>query len=143
MVSLLRDRLRGRDISSVKDEELIGCVGAFFGEDFSGVRFYTGGVLPYLVPFPYSAVVFGNMINIRRGYERVLGDRHVMAEELFHVIQWRRMGRVRMSVFYLFYHLTRGYAANPIECEAKRRADEFVVHTNTALPVTHRRSRRR
>ncbi len=123
----LRDRLWGEDITSLADEAIVRSVGSFFGRDFSAVRFRRGGILPYIVPFPYSAVVFGNSINIRRGSESLLTDPHVMAEELFHVIQWRRMGPMRISIAYLFYHLTRGYAGNPIEREAKERADVFCA----------------
>jgi hypothetical protein len=122
------ERLWGADISPLADQRLIGSIGAFFGWDFSAVRFRRGGILPYVVPFPYSAVVFGNTVNIRRGYEPVLRDPRVMAEELFHVIQWARMGPVRMAAAYPFYHLIRGYAGNPIEREAKQRAEAFCVN---------------
>jgi hypothetical protein len=136
MVSCLINRLQGRDISFLKDEELIRSVGVFFGEDFSDVRFCTGGVLPFVVPFPYSAVVIHETINIREGYEHVLSDPHVMAEELFHVIQWRSLGWTRLPPLYLFYHLTQGYRTNPIEREAKRRADAFIAHLNNGAGAT-------
>jgi hypothetical protein len=128
MALRLMDRLRGRDISSLADDRLIEEIGRFFGEDFSRVYFTLGGILPHVVPFHYSAIVFGDMVNIRRGAEKVLSDPCVMAEELFHVIQWRRMGLVRIAVRYLYYHVTRGYAGNPIEREAKAQADRFVAH---------------
>jgi hypothetical protein len=123
----MRARLWGEDITSLAAGRLIDSAGAFFGHDFSRVRFRRGGILPYVVPFPYSAVVFGATVNVRRGYESILSDPHVMAEELFHVIQWSRMGPIRISISYLYYHLTRGYAGNPIEREAKRRADAFCA----------------
>jgi hypothetical protein len=128
MAFRLMDRLRGRDISSLADDRLIESIGRFFREDFSGVRFTSGGILPHVVPFHYSAIVFGNTVNIRRGAERVLSDPRVMAEELFHVIQWKRTGPLRMAVRYLYYHVTRGYAGNPIEREAKGQAARFVAH---------------
>jgi hypothetical protein len=122
------ERLWGADISPLADQRLIGSIGAFFGWEFSAVRFRRGGILPYVVPFPYSAVVFGNTVNVRRGAEPVLRDPRVMAEELFHVIQWARMGPVRMAAAYPFYHLVRGYAGNPIEREAKQRADAYCTN---------------
>ncbi len=115
LLTRIGERLWGADISPLADNALVGSIGAFFGWDFSAVRFRRGGILPYVVPFPYSAVVFGNTVNIRRGYEPVLHDPRVMAEELFHVIQWARMGPVRMAIAYPFYHLVGGYAGNPIE----------------------------
>ncbi len=136
MVSYLKNRLRGRDISFLKDDGLIRSVGTFFGEDFSDVRFCTGGILPFVVPFPYSAVVIGETINIRKGCEYVLSDPHIMAEELFHVVQWRSLGWTRLPPLYLFYHLTRGYRANPIEREAKRRADSFTALLNSGAGPT-------
>jgi hypothetical protein len=126
----VRDRLWGEDITSLADGTIIRSIGAFFGRDFSAVCFRRGGILPYIVPYPYSAVVFGNTVNIRRGLESVLFDPHVMAEELFHVIQWQRMGRIRIAFAYLFYHLTRGYAGNPIERQAKERADAYCASLN-------------
>ncbi len=123
----VRDRLWGTDIPSPGNEALIGSIGAFFGYDFSAVRFCRGGVLPYIVPFHYSAVVFGNSVNIRRGFESVLSDPHIMAEELYHVIQWRRMGPIRMSALYVWHHLRWGYAGNPLERQAKERADALCA----------------
>lgn len=123
----LRDRLWGQDITFLADDAIIRSVGSFFGRDFSTVRFRRGGILPHIVPFPYSAVVFGTSINIRQGSESLLSSPRVMAEELFHVVQWARMGPIRISAAYLFYHLTRGYAGNPIEREAKERADVFCA----------------
>jgi hypothetical protein len=128
LLTRIVNRLWGADISPLADRRLIGSIGAFFGRDFSAVRFRRGGILPFVVPFPYSAVVFGNTVNIRRGYEPVLRDPRVMAEELFHVIQWARMGPVRMAAAYPLYHLVRGYSGNPIESEAKERADAFCAN---------------
>jgi hypothetical protein len=120
----------GADISTRADHALVRSLGTFFGHDFSAVRFRRGGVLPRVVPFPYSAVVFFSTVNVRRGYESVLRDPHVMAEELFHVIQWARMGALRMSISYIWNHLRHGYADNPIEREAKQRADAFCAFLN-------------
>ena len=128
----IKERLWGEDISSLADTALIDSIGVFFGRDFSTVRFRRGGILPYIVPFPYSAVVFFKTVNIRRGYESVLRDPHVMAEELFHVIQWARMGPIRISFSYVYNHLTRGYGRNPIENEAKKRADAFCASVKSA-----------
>lgn len=128
LLTRIGKRLWGADISPHADKALVGSIGAFFGWDFSAVRFRRGGILPYVVPFPYSAVVFGNTVNIRRGFESVLRDPRVMAEELFHVIQWARMGPVRMAIAYPFYHLVRGYAGNPIEREAKQKADAYCTN---------------
>ncbi len=127
LIDRFRDRVWGQDITPLADTTIIRSVAAFFGRDFSTVRFRRGGILPHVVPFPYSAVVFGDCVNIRRGSEAVLSDPHVMAEELFHVIQWRTMGWLRISVAYLFFHVTRGYGGNPIEREAKGRADDYCA----------------
>jgi hypothetical protein len=127
LLTRIVNRLWGTDITALADHALIGFIGAFYTWDFSAVRFRRGGILPYVVPFPYSAVVIGNTVNIRRGAEPVLRDPHVMAEELFHVVQWGRMGLIRISAAYLFYHAIRGYAGNPIERQAKQKADAFCA----------------
>lgn len=125
----------GADISSLADPELVGSIGAYFGHDVSAVRFRRGGILPWVVPFPYSAVVFGKTVNIRRGYEAVLRDPRVMAEELFHVIQWARLGRARMAISYVCGHLRHGYAGNPIEREAKQRAIAYCTDRASRKPA--------
>ena len=122
----IRERLFGRDISQLKDRELIKSIGDFFGYDFSGVKFKTGSLLPYIVPFRYSAIVFGETVYIRDGFISVLKDPHVMAEELYHVIQWRRLGWTRLPFIYIFNHLKWGYHKNPIEREAKSMAEKFT-----------------
>ncbi len=131
MVNRLSNRIAallwGTHISKPDNGALIASIGAFFGEDLAPVRFRRGGMLPYIVPFPYSAVVIGNNVNIRRGCESVLTNPHIMAEEMFHVIQWKRTGPVRMSLCYVWHHVRRGYAGNPIEKEAKRQADLFCA----------------
>jgi hypothetical protein len=123
----IQDRLWGAGIPSADNEALIRSIGAFFGFDLSSVCFRRGGILPYIVPFHYSAVVIGNNINIRRGAELVLTDPRIMAEEMFHVIQWNQMGPIRMSIAYIWHHLRRGYAGNPIERQAKQQADAFCA----------------
>ncbi|MBN2224228.1 MAG: hypothetical protein JW765_06095 [Deltaproteobacteria bacterium] len=123
----MRDRLWGAGIPSVGNEALIRSIGAFFGSDLSAVRFRRDGILPYIVPFHYSAVVIGNNVNIRRGAELVLTNPRIMAEEMFHVVQWRQMGPIRMSITYVWHHLRRGYAGNPIERQAKQQADAFCA----------------
>jgi len=130
--SRVKERLWGEDITSLADTALIDSIGVFFGRDFSAVRFRRGGILPCVVPFPYSAVVFFKTVNIRKGYESVLRDPRVMAEELFHVSQWARMGPIRISFSYVFNHLRRGYEGNPIENEAKERADAFCASLKSA-----------
>jgi hypothetical protein len=125
MFSRLAERIIGRVIDPSNYANLIASIGAFYHADFSRVRFRTGGILPFIVPFPYAALALGRTVHVRPGYDRVLSDPHVMAEELFHVLQWQRLGRIRMIAFYPFFHLTRGYDGNPIELEAKREADRY------------------
>jgi hypothetical protein len=122
----IKEKLFGKDISKLKDKKLIKSIGDYFGEDFSNVKFKTGSILPYIVPFRYSAIVFGETVYIRDGYKSVLKDPHVMAEELYHVIQWRRMGWARLPFIYIINHLRWGYHKNPIEKEAKSMAEKFV-----------------
>ena len=119
----------GVDITNDSHPELMEKLGRYFGEDFSCVTFRRGGILPHIVPFPYAAIVFGETINIRKGAEFVLGSPRVMAEECYHVLQWRRLGRIRMTVKYLFFAVTRGYEKNPLEVEAKEQASGFLRNT--------------
>jgi hypothetical protein len=127
LIRRIGDRLWGTDIPEPGNGALLASIGAFFGENLTPVRFRRGGILPHVVPFPYSAVVIGNSVNIRRGCESVLTDPRVMAEEMFHVIQWARMGPIRMSLCYVWHHVRRGYGGNPIEVEAKQQADAFCA----------------
>jgi len=122
----IKEKFFGKDISKLKDSALIKSIGDYFGEDFSNVKFKTGSILPYIVPFPYSAIVFGETVYIRDGYESVIKDPRVMAEELYHVIQWRRLGWTRLPFIYIFNHLRWGYHKNPIEREAKSMAEKFT-----------------
>jgi len=119
----------GTDITEESHPELMEKIGRHFGEDFSSVTFRRGGILPHVVPFPYAAIVFGETVNIRRGAEFVLGSPRVMAEECYHVLQWRRLGSIRMAVKYLFFSVTRGYDHNPLEMEAKKQASGFLRET--------------
>ncbi|MBN1573083.1 MAG: hypothetical protein JW984_07805 [Deltaproteobacteria bacterium] len=122
----LREKLWGADITPIANRELISSIGDYFGHDFSKVRFRRGGILPYVVPFNYSAIVIGETVNVREGSEFLLDSPLVMAEELYHVIQWRRLGWGRMPFIYIASHLKNGYDGNRIEVEAKARAREFA-----------------
>lgn len=123
------DWVWGTDITDDSHPKLMEKLGRHFGEDFSTVTFRRGGILPHVVPFPYAAIVFGETVNIRRGAEFVLGSPRVMAEECYHVLQWRRLGSIRMAVKYLFFAVTRGYDNNPLEVEAKEQASVFLRET--------------
>ena len=125
----LIDWVWGTDITEDSHPELMNKLGRYFGEDFSSVRFRRGGILPHVIPFPYSAIVFGETVNIRQGSEFVLGSPRVMAEECFHVLQWRRLGSIKMAAKYLFFAVTRGYDRNPLEVEAKEQASSFLKNT--------------
>ena len=125
----LIDWVWGTDITEDSHPELMNKLGRYFGEDFSSVRFRRGGILPHVIPFPYSAIVFGETVNIRQGSEFVLGSPRVMAEECFHVLQWRRLGSIKMAAKYLFFAVTRGYEKNPLEVEAKKQASAFLKNT--------------
>lgn len=46
-------------------------------------------------------------------------DSALLAHELVHVEQIRRMGRVKFLVTYLWYQLVYGYQENPLEIEAR------------------------
>lgn len=126
----IKERLCGKDVSRLKDKGLIRSIGDYFGEDFSNVKFKSGSILPYIIPFPYSAIVFGETVYIREGYKSVLKDPRVMAEELYHVIQWRRLGWTRLPFIYIINHIRRGYHENPIEREAKSKAQKFIRFRN-------------
>lgn len=128
----LKERLWGIDIAPLANRELIASVGEYFDEDFSRVKFRRGGILPYIVPFNYSAIVIGETINIKSGSEFLLDSPLVMAEELYHVIQWRRLGWTRMPFIYIASHLKNGYNKNLIEIEAKSKAREFVQSVKSA-----------
>jgi len=119
----------GTDITDDSHPELMRKLGRYFGEDFSSVTFRRGGILPHVVPFPYAAIVFGETVNIRQGAEFVLSSPRVMAEECYHVLQWRRLGSIRMVAKYLFFAVTRGYDNNPLEVEAKQQASGFLRET--------------
>jgi len=122
----LKEKLWGVDIAPVANRELISSIGEYFGHDFSKVKFRRGGILPYIVPFNYSAIVIGETVNVREGSEFLLDSPLVMAEELYHVIQWRRLGCAKMPFVYIASHLKNGYGGNRIEVEAKARAREFA-----------------
>ena len=47
-------------------------------------------------------------------------DVDLIAHELVHVEQIRRMGRVKFLVTYLWYQLKYGYRDNPLEIEARK-----------------------
>lgn len=126
MPSKIFEKVWGRDISNVADKGLIRSIGDYFGEDFSEIIFRVGGVLPYIVPFNYSAIVFGETINIKEGSEFVLKNPTVMAEELYHVVQWRRLGSLKLPVIYIMSHIKNGYNGNRIEVEAKKKARKYV-----------------
>lgn len=120
------ERLWGVDITPAADRELIAAVGEYFSHDFSKVKFRRGGILPHVVPFNYSAIAIGETVNVRSGSEFLLDSPVVMAEELYHIIQWRRLGRIRLPVIYISGHLKNGYDGNRIEIEAKAKAREFT-----------------
>ena len=126
LFSRLKVKLWGEDISSIANYTLIDLIGVHFGEDFTNVKFRRGGILPHIVPFNYSAIVIGQTVNIKKGAEFVLDSPLVMAEELYHVIQWRRLGWTRMPFIYIASHLKNGYNKNRIEVEAKLKAREYV-----------------
>ena len=48
------------------------------------------------------------------------GDAALLAHELVHVDQIRRMGRVRFLLTYLWYQARHGYQNNPLEIEARK-----------------------
>jgi hypothetical protein len=122
----IKERVVGKNITRRSDRGLIGDIGNFFHEDFSRVTFRTEGFLRYVIPFPFIAIVFGETVFVRSGSESVLNNPYVMAEELYHVVQWRRLGWSRLPIRYLFYHIRSGYENNPIEREAKSKALSYV-----------------
>ena len=131
----LKEKLWGEDISSTTNYTLINLVGVHFAEDFTNVKFRRGGILPHIVPFNYSAIVIGQTINVKRGSEFVLDSPLIMAEELYHVIQWRRLGWSRMPFIYIASHIKNGYDKNRIEMEAKLKAREYVEISKSARSV--------
>jgi len=135
LFSRLKEKLWGEDISSIANYALIDLVGAHFGEDFTNVKFRRGGILPHIVPFNYSAIVIGQTVNIKKGSESVFDSPLIMAEELYHIIQWRRLGWRRMPFIYIASHLKNGYNKNRIEVEAKLKAREYVEISKSARSV--------
>ena len=126
------ESLWGVDITPTANRELIAAVGEYFGHDYSRVKFRRGGILPYVVPFNYSAIAIGETVNVRGGSEFLLDSPVVMAEELYHIIQWRRLGWIRLPFIYISSHLKNGYDGNQIEIEAKARAREFARSLKSA-----------
>jgi hypothetical protein len=131
----LKEKLWGEDISSITNNALIDLIGLHFGEDFTNVKFRRGGILPHIVPFNYSAIVIGQTINIKRGSEFVLNSSLIMAEELYHIIQWRRLGWSRMPFIYIASHLKNGYGKNRIEVEAKLKARKYAEISKSTRSV--------
>lgn len=108
--------------------EKLGLVEKFYKTEFSNVRFRLGGLLPKVVPWDYAVIVFRNTINYNDGYGWLLNDDLTLAEELWHVVQWRRYGSIRLPIKYLMELRRNGYNGNFYEIEAKKMARDFIKY---------------
>ena len=77
-------------------------------------------VVPWLIPRWARAQVWGRTILIRRGID--LTER-LLAHELAHVRQWRKLGRCGFVWHYAGQLLRYGYFQNPLEVEARAGED--------------------
>lgn len=127
------EKIWGVDITNHADARLLKKIGAFFSRDFSKITIRTGGILPAIVPLRYTAIAIGKTINVAHGMKGVLSDPSVMAEELYHVIQWEKQGWGFFPLRYLYYHCARGYDKNPIEMEAKQKALLFCENLRSGM----------
>jgi hypothetical protein len=75
----------------------------------------------YWCPDCAATAVLGLCIIYRsmRDFEDVCVRQH----ELQHILHAREMGRLRAWLTYRYYQRTLGYAANPLEIDARRAAD--------------------
>ena len=100
----------------------------FFLEDFSDIEVREGGLFPRIFPY-YAFIVFERVINVKHGCLDMMRFPHIQAEEFAHVVQWRRYGRFKFPLMYLWAHFSngKGYDGNPYELAAKEIAREFVM----------------
>ena len=116
----------GKDITSQLSCEKLSQVEKFYRKDFSNVRFRLGGLIPKVVPWDYAAIVFYNTINYNKGCDWLLNDDLTLAEELWHVVQWRRNNCITLPVKYLIELYKNNYIGNSFEIEAKHMAQDFL-----------------
>jgi hypothetical protein len=76
-----------------------------------------------LLPKRFVAITLGSRVYTRRAE---LSDA-VLRHERAHVEQWRRYGRLRFPLLYLWYHWKHGYEKNPFEVEARRAESDYRI----------------
>lgn len=64
------------------------------------------------------ALTWGNTIRISCSRDRFFMDTIWAKHEINHVFQWKRYGKLRFAIKYVYYFITRGYRRNPLEIEA-------------------------
>lgn len=65
-----------------------------------------------------TAITLGHTIYFKEPERWSIDNLPILAHELVHVRQWTEIGATKFVAQYLWYHLTRGYWANPFEEEA-------------------------
>jgi hypothetical protein len=122
----IKHYILGKDISSRLSIEKLNLVEEFYETDFRNVGFTSGGLLQKIIPWNYAAIVFVNTINYRIGYEWLINDDLTLAEELWHVTQWRKYGFIKLPIGYLVELRKNGYEGNAYEKEAKQKARDYL-----------------
>ena len=87
----------------------------FTSEELAGVRVAERCILPLLPGF--VAITLGNTIYVRGSFEKLPPS--LLAHELAHVRQFRRLGWVGMTAEYGRLWVSHGYRAHPMEIEAR------------------------
>ena len=126
MFEFVKRYLLGKDITPELSLKKLSQVEEFYDAKFNNVRFRLGGLLPKIIPWNYAAIVFRYTINYRVGWGWLLNDDLTLAEELWHVMQWRRYGSIRLPIKYIIELRKNTYAGNCYEIEAKQMARDFL-----------------
>ena len=128
MCEYIKQIIFGKDITPDLLTEKLGLIEEFYKKDFSKVRFRLGGLFPKIIPWNYAAIVFGKTINYSNGFKWLLNDDLTLAEELWHVVQWRDYGLITLPIKYLTELRRNGYSGNFYELEAKKMAKDFIEY---------------
>lgn len=107
--------LNGHRTRPLSGEERARLGSSFSGQELAGVRIAEQCVLPLLPGF--AAVTLGETIYVR-GALAELPDA-LLAHELVHVQQFRRLGWLGMTAAYGRLWVRHGYWGNPLEVEAR------------------------
>lgn len=86
-----------------------------------------------ILPFkPYAAMALGNIIFVRRN---IKVTPRLMAHELVHVDQYKRLGMLRFLLTWIFEYVTKGYWNISLEKEAyaKEKDQEYLSRAEELL----------